>query len=80
MESRVRGQEVSSDVSSIGSSFAQICSSKSVSSEGLIGNEVISNELIKKYETIFHLTLEIKELSFQKYDRQNIEQIVTNFF
>ena len=42
--------------------------------------KVISNELIKKYDTIFHLTLEIKELSFQKYDRLNIEQIVTNFF
>jgi len=42
--------------------------------------EVISDKFIKEYDTIFHLTLEIKALYYQKYDRQDIEQRVTNFF
>ena len=42
--------------------------------------EVISDKSIKEYDTIFHLTLEIEALSYQKYDRQDIEQLVTNFF
>ena len=42
--------------------------------------EVISDNSINKYDTIFHITLEIKGLLFQKYDRQNIEELITNYF
>ncbi len=42
--------------------------------------EIISEESINLYETIFHLTLEIKQLIYQKYDRKNIEQLVINYF
>ena len=43
-------------------------------------DEFISEESIKEYDTIFHLTLEIVELTYQKYNRQNIEELITNFF
>ena len=45
-----------------------------------IYDEVISEKSIKKYDTVFHLTLEINELVYQKYNRQNIEQLITNYF
>ena len=45
-----------------------------------IYDEVISEKSIKKYDTVFHLTLEINELAHQKYNRQNIEQLITNYF
>ena len=49
---------------------------------GLINvyDEVISEKEILKYDTIFHFTLEIEELKFQKYNRLNIENIIINFF
>ena len=40
-----------------------------------IYEEVISEKSIKIYDTIFHITLEINELIYQKYDRKNIEQL-----
>ena len=45
-----------------------------------IYDEVISEHSIKKYDTVFHFTLEIIELVHQKYNRKNIEQLVTNYF
>tara|TARA_Y100000590_G_scaffold423304_1_gene529073 strand:+ start:191 stop:1357 length:1167 start_codon:yes stop_codon:yes gene_type:complete len=41
---------------------------------------VISYEDIKKFKTIFHFTLEIKQFKFQKYDRKNIEKLIVNHF
>ena len=38
-----------------------------------IYDEVISEHSIKKYDTVFHFTLEIIELVHQKYNRKNIE-------
>ena len=43
-------------------------------------DEVISEKEILKYNAIFHFTLEIDELKFQKYNRLNIENVIVNFF
>lgn len=40
----------------------------------------ISNEEIQKYDTIFHITLEIKALKFQKYKRSNIVDEICKHF
>ena len=41
---------------------------------------IISKESMNSYDTIFHITLEINDLSHQKYDRKNIEQLILNYF
>lgn len=45
-----------------------------------IYKEIISIEEMQKFDSIFHLTLEIKNLHFQKYIRSNIESEILNFF
>ena len=40
----------------------------------------ISNNQMEEYDTIFHLTLEIKALKFQKYKRSNITSEISNYF
>ena len=35
---------------------------------------------MEEYDTIFHLTLEIKALKFQKYKRSNITSEISNYF
>jgi len=40
----------------------------------------ISKEIINKYETLFHFTLEIEALKIQKYIRSNIENEIKSFF
>ena len=44
-----------------------------------IFNYITEDELCL-YDTIFHFTLEIKGLAFQKYDRHNIEKLITDHF
>lgn len=41
---------------------------------------LISDSEIKKYDTVFHITLEIEALKFQKYNRSNISQEICNYF
>ena len=41
---------------------------------------IISSENMKKYDSLFHLTLEIDPLIKQKYVRSNIEKEIKNFF
>ena len=41
---------------------------------------VISEKDFKLYDTIFHFTLEINQLKFQKYIRSNIERSITSYF
>ena len=41
---------------------------------------IISEEEIKKYDTIIHITLEIESLKFQKYQRSNIALEVCKYF
>ena len=45
-----------------------------------IYEEVISKEDMLSFDTIFHVTSEIKALKYQKYDRKNIEHLITSFF
>ena len=40
----------------------------------------ISEEELKKYDTVFHITLEINALRFQKYKRSNIALEICNHF
>ena len=40
----------------------------------------ISEDEIKKYDTIFHITLEIEALKFQKYQRSNIAKEICKYF
>ena len=46
--------------------------------------EVVYDYLTEKdllsFDSVFHFTFEIKELIFQKYDRKNIEKIITDYF
>ena len=42
--------------------------------------DVIINNQITKYDTIFHFTLEINELKLQKYIRSDIESVITKYF
>ena len=41
---------------------------------------LISEENLKKYDTIFHFTKEIVQLKNQKYDRADIEKVICNYF
>tara|TARA_Y100000590_G_scaffold10536_1_gene12974 strand:+ start:11030 stop:12202 length:1173 start_codon:yes stop_codon:yes gene_type:complete len=45
-----------------------------------IYGDIISEEALDTFDTIFHFTLEINELHFQKYNRQNIEKLITDYF
>jgi len=40
----------------------------------------ISETELNSFDSIFHFTLEIEDLALQKYDRKNIEKLITNFF
>ena len=42
--------------------------------------EYIEENVLKDYDTIFHFSLEIFDLEFQKYKRVDIENSITNFF
>jgi len=42
--------------------------------------DFISEEEINQYDSIFHFTLEIEELFYQKYNRYNIELLITKYF
>jgi len=41
---------------------------------------IISDQEIKKYDNVFHFTLEIKELKKQKYNRSNIADQISKYF
>ncbi len=41
---------------------------------------LISEKEIKKYDTLFHITLEIEALKFQKYNRSNIAEEICKYF
>ncbi len=45
-----------------------------------IYSDFIRESQIKKYDTIFHFTSEINALKLQKYERENIEESINNFF
>jgi len=42
--------------------------------------DIISAEEYNSYDIFFHMTLEIKELAFQKYIRSDIEKLIIKFF
>ena len=42
--------------------------------------DIISLKEMSKYDMIFHLSLEIKELKYQKYIRNDIEDVIVNYF
>ena len=42
--------------------------------------DYVSEEFVKSFDTTFHFTLEINQLKFQKYNRQDIEELITNYF
>ena len=42
--------------------------------------DIISEKDVNLFETTFHFTLEIDDLIFQKYDRQNIEKLIVKYF
>ena len=41
---------------------------------------IISQDELSKYDTVFHITLEINALKYQKYIRSNIAQEICNYF
>jgi len=41
---------------------------------------IISQEELTDYDTVFHITLEIKAFKYQKYKRSNIAEEICNFF
>lgn len=41
---------------------------------------LVSENEIKKYDTLFHITLEIEPLKFQKYKRSNIAEEICKYF
>ena len=41
---------------------------------------IISLECLNEFDTFFHITLEIKDFTFQKYSRQDIEDLITSYF
>ena len=43
-------------------------------------SDIISLKEMSKYDMIFHLSLEIEELKYQKYIRTDIEDVVANYF
>ena len=42
--------------------------------------DVIDEKKMNQYDTLFHFTLEINEFLFQKYDRSDIEFLITKYF
>ena len=42
--------------------------------------DIISDKEIKKYDNVFHFTLEIEELKKQKYVRSNIAELISKYF
>ena len=42
--------------------------------------DFVSEDILKIFDTAFHFTLEINQLLLQKYNRQNIEKLITDFF
>ena len=45
-----------------------------------IYEDIIKEKDLKEFDTIFHFTLEIKQLVNQKYNRQDIEEAITKYF
>ena len=41
---------------------------------------IISEDELRKYDTVFHITLEINALKYQKYNRSNIAQEICDYF
>ena len=41
---------------------------------------IISEDELRKYDTVFHITLEINALKYQKYNRSNIAQEICSYF
>jgi hypothetical protein len=41
---------------------------------------IISQKELSNYDTVFHITLEIKALKYQKYNRSNIAEEICNYF
>jgi hypothetical protein len=41
---------------------------------------IISQDELSKYDTVFHITLEINALKYQKYNRSNIAQEICDYF
>lgn len=46
----------------------------------IIYNDIIEETELKKFDTIYHLTLEIDDLKFQQYIRSDIEKKITKIF
>ena len=42
--------------------------------------DVIDEKKMNQYDTLFHFTLEINEFLFQKYNRSDIEFLITKYF
>ena len=42
--------------------------------------DIISEKELNSYISIFHITLEIKKLINQKYERQDIEDVIIKYF
>tara|TARA_Y100000741_G_C18254349_1_gene558386 strand:- start:1344 stop:2510 length:1167 start_codon:yes stop_codon:yes gene_type:complete len=45
-----------------------------------IYEDIVKETDLKEFDTIFHFTLEIKQLANQKYSREDIEELVTKYF
>ena len=45
-----------------------------------IYSDFITDDEINQYDALFHFTTEIDSLKFQKYERENIEKCVNNYF
>ena len=45
-----------------------------------IYGDIISEKELNSYISIFHITLEVKKLINQKYERQDIEDVITKYF
>ena len=41
---------------------------------------IISKDELSTYDTVFHITLEISALKYQKYNRSNIAQVICDYF
>ena len=41
---------------------------------------VVSEDVVKEYDTVFHITLEIESFKFQKYKRSNIASEICKYF
>ena len=45
-----------------------------------IYKDLISKKTLNEFNTIFHVSIEIKGLNIQKYDRKDIEKLITKYF